>query len=348
MKRISFHRPAWLRVAAAGLFAALSAPTCLMVAQSVTWSAPASGFVFDAEAGAIRPISGFVGSAVAGPPVLSGIQWAAVAPNQISALVSRNSTLLWIPSLYSPAQSQSLGSIAGAEQALWATDSSRAVILTEDELIWLTPSNLSVGISSLSVGGTVTSKPGSRASRPRRLSFWSLLAADSAADRVLLAGTTAGSEAWIASSTTPPVSIPFSGRPVAAAFMSTGTSVFIADSTENRVVRVDNPAGPASIAMVMTSPQYFGDPAGILLSPDDTHLFIADRKALVIREFDATTGALLNALETDAATQHLTLFTPGLFVLDPAEASLPFLFLNTTSPPQVTFVPKAASPVARR
>jgi hypothetical protein len=144
----------------------------------------------------------------------------------------------------------------------------------------------------------------------------------------------------IASSTIPPVVIPFPGRAVASAFASTSSAVFIADAASGRIVRIDDPAGLATITPIMTSSAYFGDPAGIVLSADDNHIFSVDRAALVIREFDATTGAMISALEPDAASQYVRLFTPGRFVLDPGASGQPFLFLDTTQPAQVTFVPK--------
>ncbi|MGD1073251.1 MAG: hypothetical protein ABSB15_24320 [Bryobacteraceae bacterium] len=308
------------------------------MAQTVTWSAPASGFIFDAVGGVIRPISGFVGSAVAGSPVMSGIQWAAVAPNQNSALVCRDSTLLWIPNLSLPGQSQTLGSVTDAKQALWAVDSSRAVVLTNDEVVWLAFSN-----SVPSVEGTwrlTLRSTGVSRGRPSN-AIWSLLAADRPAGTVLLTSRTgSGSQAWIASTTIPPIAIPFPGLAVAAAFAATSPAVFIADAASNQIVRVDDPTRLATITPIVTSPAYFGDPAGIVLSPDDTHVFGIDREALVIREFDATTGALLKTLEADAVTRYLRLFTTGLFVLDPAASGQPFLFLGTTEPAQVTFVPR--------
>ncbi len=145
MTYISFSRCCRLRIVTAGLFACMSTQTGILMAQSSaqssTWSAPASGFVFDAAAAAIRPVSGFVGSATSGPAIMSGVQWAAVAPNQKAALVSRDSVLLFVPNLNVPDQSQTVGSITDARQALWAADSSRAVILSGDEIIWLNCSN---------------------------------------------------------------------------------------------------------------------------------------------------------------------------------------------------------------
>ena len=53
MRLIPFRQPARQRLAIVALFACLSRTDCLTMAQSVTWNAPASGFVFDAQAGAI-------------------------------------------------------------------------------------------------------------------------------------------------------------------------------------------------------------------------------------------------------------------------------------------------------
>jgi hypothetical protein len=338
MRIISFIRSPQLWATVATFFAFLSVQSCISMAQTVTWSAPASGFIFDAVDGVIRPISGFVGSAVAGPAIMSGIQWAAVAPDQNSALVYRDSALLWVPNLNQPSQSQTLSSIPEAKQALWAVDSSRAVVLARDEVVWLDFAN---SIPSIQGTWRLTLHSTEALHGRPSIAIWSLLATDKPAGTVLLtSGTGAGSQTWIASTTVPPIAIPFPGLAAAAAFAAASPAVFIADAASNQIVRVDDPTGIATITPIMTSPAYFGDPAGIVLSPDDTHVFGIDRAALVIREFDAVTGALLNTLEADAATRYLRLFTPGLFVLDPAATGEPFLFLGTSEPAQVTFMPR--------
>ncbi len=101
-------RSAGLRLASSAIIVCLSLQSAAMLAQSVTWSAPAGGFVFDRLTGSIRPVTGFVGAAVLGPAVFTGIEWAAIAPNQKSALLSRTTGLLWIPDLTAPDRVQSV------------------------------------------------------------------------------------------------------------------------------------------------------------------------------------------------------------------------------------------------
>ncbi len=169
-----------------------------------------------------------------------------------------------------------------------------------------------------------------------------ILAADNAANGLLLTSRNlAAPQLWFVSKTLSPTTLSFDGPADAASFNSAGDSLFIADATNHRIVQIHDPAGSATLSPVLSSPDLLANPAGIALSPDDTHLFVSDRLARVIREFDSSTGALIQSLDADAPSSFLTLFTPGRFLLDPGQPGQPFLFLDTADPARLTFVPRA-------
>jgi len=68
-------------------------------AQSGNWTAPSGGYFYDSTNRSIRSLTGIIGSAVQGPSVATGIDWASVAPNQTSALAQQNGSQIWIPDL---------------------------------------------------------------------------------------------------------------------------------------------------------------------------------------------------------------------------------------------------------
>lgn len=301
---------------------------------------PSSGYVADLPTSSIRPITGFVGSAVLGPSVLDNLVWASVAPNQKSALVQQGDSVVWIADLAYPDRSQALDHVPPAQRAFWSADSKRAVILTIDfQLIWLTnfDSNprpeatwqLDATLPSAGIG------PG-----------WSLLAADSSADRVLLSVSVDGPSLWTSSRTLPPAAVPLALHPAAAAFANKSDAVFVVDSNSKSVVRIDGLDGTASMTALLSSGDYVSSPAGIVLSQGDDQFMLADRSSFTIRSFDTGSGSLLAEIPADALPQSMTSVTPGCFLLEstatlPADAaSQPMYFLLTNAPAHVMFVPR--------
>lgn len=305
----------------------------MAAAQTTSWAAPSGGFVFDSSARAIRPITGFVGSGVFGTAILSGIDWAAIAPNQKSALVSQNSALVWIPDLNTPAQSQSLGWIPDATRAIWSADSTRAVVVTRTSVLWLAVSNQSVSLEAQwHLSGVRTE--------------WGLMAADSAAKSVLLVAqtrpgrTSFRTSLWFAAEATSPVPVAFAGHASAAVFANNSSSIFIADAVTDQIFRVDQPQTQSTAQAVLNSSSYVSDASGLILSSDDSRIFITDRATSQIGQFDASTGGLITSIATDAGVGSAMLFAPGLFLLDPAQSNQPFMFFNLTNPTQVIFLPR--------
>lgn len=305
-------------------------------AQTASWTAPTDGYIYDAATQSIRPVDGFIGSAVLGPAILDGLDWASVAPNRKSALIRHAGSLAWIPDLGSPAQSRQLSQIPVPVQALWASDSGRVVLLTSgNELYWL---------------GDFGAQPSvqarwnleSAARRVNRNSVnWVLLATDVSANRVLLArfGNGVG-QLRVASAATAPMTIPFAGTPVAAAFLSGGTAAFVADGISRDVVQI------LGLDSVPVSGTFLSvdQPSAMATSVDGKRLFIADSATSMVRIFDSGSGALLAELTADEVPASLTAFGPDSFILNAASsdasASQPLLLLDTSVAPKILFIPR--------
>jgi hypothetical protein len=318
-----------------GLVAVLAHTQAL--AQTPVWKAPSSGYLYDSVTQSIRPIVGFAGSAYAGQSVVSGIDWASLAPNQQTALLVSGGALIAIADLRSPNQVGNIGQAYTPRQALWSSDSSRAVFLTAGgQLVWLTDiaSAPLVEASWDLARGRQTRDP---------LARWTLLAADSAADRVLLAsrGGRKG-QLWWASKTVSPVSIDLAGDPVAAVFAS-GSAAFVADAAGHSILEIQNLDGGPTVAPLLSSGENLGDPIGMALSADGKRLFVADGASQTIRSFDAGTGALLGELPFGSNAVSMTCVSPGRFLLNPPDGTAqPLFFLDTGQPPRVFFIPRGA------
>ena len=305
-------------------------------AQTPSWSAPLGGYVFDPLQHTIRPISGFVGSALLGAPVASGVEWVSLAPNQQSAILQKNRTQSWVPNLADSAQTFSLPHLPSARQAMWAADSSRAVLLTNAQIFWLT------NFTSTPVAQTGWNLTGAASpARHGTAAIWTLLATDATADKVLLGAETAqGWQLWEASTTTAPVQVAVFARPVVAAFASTSSAAFIADVATNQVFRLTLGSTPP-LTPLLSSATYVSHVSGIALSSDDARLFLADPSAKAVHVLSASNGAFLQDLSTSDAVGSITPVASGLFLLNSVSRSpQPFWFLDTSQPARVAFVPR--------
>jgi hypothetical protein len=198
--------------------------------------------------------------------------------------------------------------------------------------------------------GRVRSGPRIRQGSAARETVWSLLAADSAGDRVLLSLVSGeSSQIFLASATAPPVKIPFDGFPVAAAFAPGANSVFVADAAGHRIVAVANLQTSPALTTLVSSAVYVGDPAAMAVSSDGNRLFVADRADSLISMFDLSAAGAGNAnpllqLATGAAPESLTAFSPDRFLLNAENAggtaAQPLYFLDTGVSARVAFVPR--------
>jgi hypothetical protein len=303
-------------------------------AQTPNWVAPANGYLYDRLTESIRPVVGFGGSAYLGSPVVSGVAWASLAPNQQTALAVVNAALVSIANLGAPGQFQTIDQSDLPKQALWSSDSTRAVVLTETgQLKWLT--NLS-STPSQEAGWDLDPARRAGPGLPR----WSLLAADSAADGVLVTSRFGDTwKLWWASEAASPVWIPTVGHPVSAVFTS-GNAAFVADAAGHRIMQIRNLDGVPAATQLLFSDRYISDPVGLALSAAGNLLYVADGSDQTVRSFDTGTGALVGALPFSSSATSLTSVSAGRYALNASGTAGPLYFLDTGSAPRVFFIPR--------
>jgi hypothetical protein len=300
-------------------------------AQTLSWSAPSSGFVYDSLTSSLRPVVGFIGSAYLGPFVLDSVDWASLAPNRQSALARRGGDFVWIADLRAPDHLLSLAAtVAAPQQALWAADSSRAVLLSADstQLIWLSGFD-----ANPSIEANWTLDSGSTG--------WTLLAANTSCETVLLAAQISGGwQIWLASKTAAPVVAASSGHPTAAVFSSSGASAFVTDVDLRRILLLHDLDSAPGVTPILSDNPRLADPVGIALSPDEARLFIVDRTDKMVRIFSSADGALQAEWPVDVAPSFLARVAPHRFLLNQrGSATQPLFFLDTGDPARVSFVP---------
>ena len=329
-----------LRELRGGAIAALFAAS--LGAQTPSWNLPASGYVYDSVAGTIRPVLGFPGSSYAGPAVLKDVAWASVAPDGRAALIVQQDRLWWTQDL-SNANIPPLGidAIDSVADCRWSADASAAVILSSGTatVTWLSGPRVTNSLRLSALPATYRRRlPG------REVSAWTLLAADSKADSVLLASNAAGVwTLWLASPNNPPMNLGSAQHPVAAVFAQRAPLVYVAEADAPRVSRIQLQDG-APAEPILGTDDGIQSLSGLALSADDRQLFAADPSARVVRVYDLGSrqaGAVLPLTESPGA---LLPSGSGQFLVNSRERpDAPLLLLDISGPPRVWFVPMGSS-----
>jgi hypothetical protein len=307
-----------------------------MFAQASHWNAPSTVYVHDSVGKTIRPLVGIIGSSYPGAVVLDDIDWASFPLNHKSALIAHEGVLAWIPDLSVSDLSASLESyglpdVPLPQQVIWASDSTRAAILTASspQVVWLGHFDGTPRLdASWALDGNQTG--------------WALLAADATANRVLLASQEGDiRRLWLASPTSAPALVASLTNPAAAAFAQSGTTAFVADSATHQVVSISglDSTNPV-VAPLVASEQYVADPVAIALSKDGSRLFLADGAGKAIRAFQTATGTLGAELPLAFAPKSLTAVSLSSFLVGGRDQKdQPFYFLDTQAGGRVLFVP---------
>ncbi len=306
-----------------------------LLAQAPRLYAPSTVYVHDAVAKTIRPLTGIIGSSYPGPVLLDGVEWASFALNHKSALIYRSGTLASVPDLSAPDVAANLGSYSSLniplpQQVLWAADSTRALVLASGSpsLLWLTQLDAAERVeASWDLDSSQT--------------HWSLLAADSGLNQVLLVSQAGdSSQLWLVSRTQAPSRIAGFNRPTAAVIASVGATAFVADAGTHQILQINGLGGNPVIVSIVASEQYVADPVGLALSSDGSRLFEVDGKAQKVRVFQANTGVLSAELALQSAPVSLTPLSSNSFLLNGrTRKDQPFFFLDTQLDGRVFFAP---------
>ena len=257
---------------------------CVVAAQTGAWSAPSSGYLYDSDSRTIRSVTGFIGSAVLGPSVTGGIDWASLAPNQKYAIAEQNGSQVWIPDLASGGFTQVLDRIPPAHQAFFGPTTRAAVPQFLRKVTSSSGLRISVrGLCPFRHGASITTCAQAVRTRPEIPgahwcgpggAFSQQILPPSA---VLLASYSDETwQVWIASRTAHPLNVAVSGSPVAAAIARESSDVFVADVAGHRIVQIRNSDTIPDPSDVVSSDLFVNDPTAMVVSSDGSRLFVAD------------------------------------------------------------------------
>jgi hypothetical protein len=297
---------------------------------------PVTGFIFDTQSRAVRPMLGIPGAAYLGNGVMIGLDAASVAPDGSAALaVERGGKLVLYTGLRNahPAALAVAGAIASPDQFAWAPNGSAGAIYSSragqgQVLTGLGQSPVAaapIDLSSLPGQVTVLAFDGQR-----------LIVAVASADAggIYLASASSGIQR-IAPAVSP------------SAMALAGSSLFFSDSQSQQIFQVQDYAGTPG-AVVFANDSGINSPAGLQVSADGQRLFVANSGSRKLAVYDIPSRAPIESLDLTFTPTRLDRFgDPSVFLLN-ASGQGPLYVVRDGGPGKAAAVYFVPSPAKRR
>jgi hypothetical protein len=282
------------------VFIALCAFAVSGWAQSTAGVAgPVTGFIFDAQSGAVRPMLGIPGAAYLGQLVVTGLNSASVAPDGSAALaVQQLGRLVLYTGLRGanpPVALSVPGAIAAADHFAWATNgtgSAAAVYCSRtgkaqilSDLAQSPVASAPIDLSGLP--GTVTAM----AFDGQRLIVG---VASNEAGGIYLASPSSGIQR-IAHAVSP------------SAINLAGASLYFADNQAQQIWQVQSYAGTPA-AVLFSNDSSISSPAGLQLSADGQRLYSVNAGNRTLSIYDIVSRSPVQSLDLNFTPTRLDLF----------------------------------------
>ncbi|HUE05685.1 MAG TPA: hypothetical protein VMR62_39450 [Bryobacteraceae bacterium] len=263
---------------------------------SAAVAGPVTGFVFDTQLGAVRPMLGIPGAAYLGKVVATGMDAASIAPDGSAALaVERTGKLVLYGALRSgtPAALPITGAIAGADHFAWAANSATAAVYSS-------------GAGQVQILTSLAASPAAGA--PLDLAGLpgpvTALAFDGQHLLIGVAAATSGG-IYVASAASGPQLIAATASP--SAIVLAGNSLYFADSQSQQIFQVQNYAGTPA-ATVFANDSSINSPAGLQVSADGQRLYAANAGNQKLGVYDIVSRSPVQTLDLSFTPTRLDLF----------------------------------------
>lgn len=287
---------------------------------------PISGFIFDRQSHAIRPMIGVAGSSFLGQSVVPGVDAAAISPDGAAALITTGGKLCLVTQLQS--LTPSVAAIDGAlgDADLFAWEGSNAAVYSSAS-----------GRAQLirDLAGTPTADAAiSLAGLPGRATALAL-----ASSRLLVgvADEAAGGVYLIAPDAAPQLLVS-AANPVAIS--ATNQTLYVADRDRQQIWEVRNFTREATPMLFADEASGIQTPAAVRVSTDRQRLFVANAGDNSIEVFDVDTRSATGRIALDFAPTALDLLgQQSLLLLNSGSDGQPFYVLTGSTEPAVYFVP---------
>jgi hypothetical protein len=305
--------------------------------STATVGGPVTGFVFDAQLGAIRPMLGIPGAAYLGAAVASQLDSASVSPDGSAALAVQAGRLLLYTGLgtQAPAVAPVAGAIAGIDHFAWAAAGGAAAVFSS----MAGQAQILTGLGQSPAAGApidLSAIPGQVAS----------LAFDG--QRILIGVASADSGGiYLAAAQSPVQRIAPAVSP--SAIVLAGADLYFADNQSQQIWQVKTYAtSPA--AVLFANDSGIASPCGMQVSADGRRLYVANADNRKLAVYDIASRSLLQSLDLDFTPARLDRFGESSVYLlnDTGKGPLYVLSDAGAQPPAVFFVPAKSAPRPRK
>ena len=260
---------------------------------------PVTGFIFDAQLGAVRPMLGLPGAAYLGKGVATGLDLASVAPDGSAALaVRRGGKLVLYRSLRNatPVALAVAGAIDGADRFAWAASDDAASAAA----IYCSRTGQAQILTSLA--------PSPAAAAPIDLSGLpgqvTVLAFDGLRLIVGVASSDSGG-IYLAGASSAIQRIAPAASP--SAIVVAGSSLYFADNQSQQIFQVQNYAATPA-AVLFANDSGINSPAGLQVSVDGKRLYVANAGSRTLAVYDIPSRAPVQNLDLNFTPTRLDRF----------------------------------------
>lgn len=273
---------------------------------------PAVGLVYNSHARAVQLVSGIPGAAVLDEPVVTGIEWAAVAPSGRAAVVVKGGVSFLVPEFggaWIPLEA------APPLVAAWNSDSS-ALVLASGVRAWICR-----GLECSPAGDLPAA------------------ATAAAVQRDGTAAVTQPDGVWRLREGAPPDRILAVESPLALTLAGREEND-LAVAAGSRIFEIRDFAGAAVTALFPALAEPGSEFAAVAASEGGRRLWVLDRGARSLAAYDWASRTAQARLELDFESSVLERVPGGSsLLLRPGGGPVPFYFLDGGSQPRVYFVP---------
>ena len=303
--------------------------------QTAGISGPVEGFTFDPPTTSLRAVIGFPGAASFGPAIVSGLEFASVAPQRNYALAFQNGSFVVLTNLDSgKASSLAVPGVTRVpESVTWSSDGSFAVLFSAGanwmQTISGLPSTPAPGsyVDLSSLGGSLTS-----------------VALDTTGKQLAIAISGAQSGVYVMTGSQAFAPVISLADPLGLSFSSDATKLFVVDAATKQLATVSL----SNLSFQMTALNGLADP--IAVQESASKIYIASRSDQLLRELNSSGAEVADIPLTFSPTGIQPFGANSLLVAARAQATDPlWLVTNGTngSASAAYFVPAIPQTIGR-
>jgi hypothetical protein len=304
-------------------------------AQPPPFGGPVEGFTFDAPSKTIRAVTGLPGSAYLGAALLSGLDYASVAPRQRYAVAFQNGRVLLVTGLGldQTSTTELPGSVAVPEGVAWSDDGSVAILYSRRDN-W---------IQTLS-GLPAAPAPGASLSLAPLGGSLSAVAVDGHGGHIAIAIGGENPGVFQVADGQNVVPLLSSSKPVAVAFSTDGGTLYALDGATRQITGISM-ANFASRDLFLVGLE---DPVAIALAQDAAQkplIFAAGGRDRALLSYDASSQQATASFQLAFEPTAMEPLGQDTFVLAPRmHPGQPLWSFSSAPQPRVFFIPAMPLP----